>query len=89
VIKGDTNYNDTRLREEYPGVARAFESVLLTNKALSSRLKYLYYSDYKTASRPRKMISLQRILREVEDAGYKIEITVHGTLNEISVSEAK
>lgn len=86
MIQGDTNYNDTRLREDFPEVARAFESVLLTNKELSGKLKYLYYSDYKTASRPRKKISLQRILREIEAAGYKIEIKVHGKITEISAS---
>ena len=89
MIKGDSNYNDTRLREQHPELALAFERVLLTNKPLSARLKYLYYSDFKTASRPRKLMSLQRIIREVEEAGYKVEITVHDTISETSTSPTK
>lgn len=89
MIKGNSNYNDTRLREQYPELALAFERILLMNKVLGSKLKYLYYSDFLTASRPRKMISLQRVIREVEEAGYTIEIKVNGTINEISASPAK
>lgn len=89
MIKGDTNYNDTRLRMEHPQLARAFEGVLLTNKTLRHRLKYIYYSDYKTAARERKTISLQRIINVVESAGYKIEINVHGTIQEITATETK
>lgn len=89
MVKGDTSYNDIRLRVEHPNVARAFERILMVNKPVASRLKYLYYSDFKTASRDRKSISLGRILREIENAGLKIEINVHGTINEISTREAK
>lgn len=89
VVKRDTNYNDIKLRVQHPQVARAFEGILLRDKAVANRLKYLYYSDFKTASRDRKSISLARILREIEDAGLKIEINVHGTINEISTRETK
>jgi hypothetical protein len=67
-------YTQDVLRERYPDLARVFETVIESNAAVGSRLRYLYYPGYRTSSRKDKILSLQRIIEEVEAAGYNIDI---------------
>jgi hypothetical protein len=77
-------YRQDILRSRFPELAKAFEEVLNNNPDLSSRLRYLYYPGYRTSSRNDKTITLQRILQEVENAGYKFDIKVHLNADTIS-----
>jgi hypothetical protein len=67
-------YRQDVLRERFPELAKAFEEVLNRNPALGNRLRYVYYPGYRTSSRKDKTLTLQRIIEEVEKAGYNIEI---------------
>lgn len=88
VTKVDTNYNDIRLRQEHPELAKAFEKVLLNNREIGNRFRPLYYSGhYETAKRPGKKISLSRIILLVEEAGYEVSIKIHGSQKEITTKE--
>jgi len=79
-------YNDVRLRSEYPRLARAFEEILLTNKEVGTRLRYLYYSKYKTSKRKGKALSLARIIKEVELGGFSVDIQSHETIEKIKTN---
>lgn len=67
-------YTQDVLRSRHPELAKTFEEVLKNDPVLNSRLRYIYYPGYRTASRKDKTITLQRIIEEVERAGYTIDI---------------
>lgn len=70
-------YGHEELSKHHPELAKAFETVMGKNHKLALRLKYLYYPHYLTGKRADKTLKLERIIKEVQDAGYKIEIKVH------------
>jgi len=74
-MKVDKGYNDVRLRELYPKLASAFESLLESNKELAVKFKYIYYSHYSTSGRSDKSLSLGRIISIVKENGYDVDIT--------------
>lgn len=70
-------YGHEELRVRHPELAKAFERVMENNPKLALRLRYLYYTYYETSKRADKTLKLERIMKEVQDAGYQIEIKVH------------
>lgn len=73
-------YGHEELRIKHPELARVFEKILEDNPKLALRLKYLYYTHYMTGKRADKTLKLERIIKEVQDAGYQIEIKVHDSV---------
>lgn len=67
-------YSHEELRIKHPELASSFEKILRDNPKIALRLKYLYYSQYATGKRPDKALTLGRIIKECEAAGYKIDI---------------